>query len=89
MTWPTRVLVALVSGWRLVSRLTPPRCRFAPSCSTYAVEALRSHGARRGTGLALRRVLRCHPFHPGGVDPVPLHGVSQRTQPRWEETTRG
>jgi putative membrane protein insertion efficiency factor len=46
-------------------------CRFLPSCSVYAEEALLKHGARRGSLLTLRRLLRCHPFHPGGLDPVP------------------
>ncbi|HVM18876.1 MAG TPA: membrane protein insertion efficiency factor YidD [Egibacteraceae bacterium] len=46
-------------------------CRFAPSCSAYALEALQVHGAARGTWLTVRRLLRCHPFHPGGIDPVP------------------
>ncbi len=46
-------------------------CRFAPSCSHYAVEALARHGLLAGTALAARRLLRCHPFHPGGIDPVP------------------
>lgn len=48
-----------------------PHCRFWPSCSEYAIDALRSHGALKGTGLAARRVLRCNPWHAGGVDPVP------------------
>lgn len=47
-------------------------CRFHPSCSDYALEALRSHGALGGTWLAARRILRCNPWHPGGYDPVPL-----------------
>jgi putative membrane protein insertion efficiency factor len=47
-------------------------CRFEPSCSAYAREALRTHGAGRGSSLAARRILRCHPFTPGGYDPVPL-----------------
>lgn len=68
----TRVLVALVQGYRrFLSPLLGPRCRFAPSCSAYASEALLVHGAARGSWLAVRRVARCHPFHPGGHDPVP------------------
>ncbi|MBM3315766.1 membrane protein insertion efficiency factor YidD, partial [candidate division WOR-3 bacterium] len=54
--------------------LLPKVCRFEPSCSNYALEALRVHGARRGAWLAVRRVLRCHPFTPGGFDPVPGPG---------------
>jgi putative membrane protein insertion efficiency factor len=66
------VLLLLVRAYRrVVSPLLPPRCRFAPSCSAYAEEALRAHGAVRGTWLAVRRVARCHPFNPGGYDPVP------------------
>ncbi|HTU68887.1 MAG TPA: membrane protein insertion efficiency factor YidD [Candidatus Baltobacteraceae bacterium] len=56
---------------RLVSPLIGPRCRFYPSCSQYAAEAIQKHGALHGTALALMRVLRCHPWHPGGVDQVP------------------
>jgi len=47
------------------------QCRFAPSCSVYAAEAVEAHGPQRGVILAARRILRCHPFHPGGFDPVP------------------
>ena len=61
--------------WRLLSVHLPPRCRFHPSCSQYALEALELHGARRGTWLAVRRVGRCHPWHPGGFDPVPEPNV--------------
>jgi uncharacterized protein len=53
-----------------ISPLLPPRCRFYPSCSQYALEAIECHGLPRGLYLALRRLLRCHPFHPGGFDPV-------------------
>ena len=60
-----------IRAWRLLSVHLPPRCRFHPSCSQYALEALAVHGAGRGTWLAVRRVGRCHPWHAGGFDPVP------------------
>jgi putative membrane protein insertion efficiency factor len=66
------VLVMLVTGYRrLISPLLPPSCRFYPSCSAYALEAVQVHGALRGSWLAARRLSRCHPFHAGGLDPVP------------------
>ena len=70
-TLPARVVMLPVKGWRLISRWLPPHCRFHPSCSAYALEALDRHGAARGTWLAVRRVGRCHPWNPGGVDHVP------------------
>ena len=65
------VLAAPVRLWRQVSRHLPNRCRFYPSCSAYALDALDQHGPVRGSWLAIRRVGRCHPWHEGGVDPVP------------------
>ena len=65
------LVVALVGYQRFVSPLLGPRCRFYPTCSAYALEAVRVHGAARGSWLAVRRLSRCHPFHPGGLDPVP------------------
>ena len=67
-----RVLLLLIEGYRLaLSPLLGARCRFYPTCSAYAAEAIEKHGALRGTWLALRRIAKCHPWHPGGVDPVP------------------
>ena len=74
-SWAARLLMLPIRAWRLVSVHLPPRCRFHPSCSQYALDALALHGAGRGTWLAIRRVGRCHPWHEGGLDPVPLPNV--------------
>lgn len=84
-----RALTAFLSGLIRVyqvaiSPLLGPRCRYWPSCSEYARDALRIHGPLRGLYLAGRRLLRCHPFHPGGVDPVPPacpHHLNKGTHP--------
>jgi putative membrane protein insertion efficiency factor len=66
------VLLALLRGYQYLLRpMLGANCRFFPSCSDYAREAVGRHGAGKGSWLALRRVLRCHPYHPGGYDPVP------------------
>ncbi len=75
-----RLFLSLIRFYRRwVSPLTPPSCRFTPTCSAYAEEAVGEHGAARGGWLALRRLLRCHPFGGSGYDPVPGKG------PRREE----
>lgn len=73
---PSSIAARLLTGGvvayrRWISPALPPRCRFYPSCSAYAQEALTRHGAVRGVALTFWRLLRCHPFHPGGFDPVP------------------
>jgi putative membrane protein insertion efficiency factor len=66
------LLVAIARGWQLTfSLILPPSCRFQPSCSAYAIEAVRLHGGFRGGWLAIRRILRCHPWGGHGFDPVP------------------
>jgi len=68
----TRVLIGLVCFYRKrISPLSAPNCRYTPTCSAYAMEALEKYGAVKGSFLAIRRVFRCHPFHKGGYDPVP------------------
>lgn len=67
-----RLLVLLIRGYQLlISPLLGPNCRFYPSCSQYGIEAIQVHGPLRGGWLTLRRLLKCHPGYPGGLDPVP------------------
>jgi putative membrane protein insertion efficiency factor len=76
-----RAIVALllvpVHAWRATAFARQPRCRYYPSCSTYAVGALKAHGPLRGSALAAGRLLRCHPWSVGGIDHVPPAGVSR------------
>ena len=66
------ILLALIAVYRVsLAYVMGGRCRFYPSCSVYGQQAIRAHGATRGSYLTARRILRCHPWHPGGVDPVP------------------
>ncbi|MBX9600826.1 MAG: membrane protein insertion efficiency factor YidD [Bryobacteraceae bacterium] len=70
-----RIIIILLESYRrFLSPALPPACRFHPTCSKYMLQAVQEHGALRGTGIGLRRLLRCHPFHPGGFDPVPGSG---------------
>lgn len=66
------IIVGIIRGYqRYISSVTGPSCRYVPTCSYYAIDAVTKHGALKGTWLAIKRILRCHPFHDGGYDPVP------------------
>lgn len=67
----TVALATIRAYQRLVAPAFPPACRFFPNCSSYALEAVKRHGPAMGLWLMARRLLRCHPYHPGGLDPVP------------------
>lgn len=69
---PRRIGMLLIRGYqRFVSPALPPRCRFVPSCSQYTLEAIDRYGLLKGSWLGFRRLIKCHPFHSGGYDPVP------------------
>ena len=80
----SRVAISIIRAYQLLSSWMPPVCRFEPSCSNYALVALRRHGFFRGVALGAWRILRCHPFNPGGLDPVPpkrelsVHGLARK-----------
>lgn len=72
LEWPQRGAMLLIRGYqRFISPALPPSCRFTPSCSQYTLEAVERYGLLKGSWLGGRRLIRCHPFNPGGVDPVP------------------
>ena len=86
---PGRALIGAITAWRrYVSPLYGPRCRYHPSCSAYALEAVSRHGALRGTGLASWRLLRCNPLSDGGYDPVP-ELVGRASRRHRHEVSRG
>lgn len=69
---PRRIVMLPIRGYqKFISPALPPSCRFSPSCSQYALEAVSKYGALKGIWLGVRRLIRCHPFNPGGYDPVP------------------
>ena len=77
MSVPARLLTASIRAYRrFISPLFRPHCRFHPTCSAYALEAITVHGAARGTLLALKRISRCHPWNAGGLDPVPERKIA-------------
>lgn len=66
------ILIGIIRFYQIViSPLKPPTCRFYPTCSHYGLEAVKRHGVLVGGWLTVKRILKCHPFHPGGIDPVP------------------
>lgn len=66
-----KLLLKLINIYQSISKLTPPTCRFYPTCSEYMKQAILKYGVLKGVFLGVKRILKCHPFHPGGYDPVP------------------
>ena len=76
-----KTIILTIKGYRrFISPLFPPTCRFQPTCSQYAIEAIASYGVIKGGWLAATRIARCHPFHPGGYDPVPPVEEQEKTK---------
>lgn len=74
-----KILMKLIRFYQIaISPLKPPSCRFYPTCSHYGLEAIKVHGALKGSWLTMIRILKCHPFHPGGFDPVPEKKEKQK-----------
>ncbi|HIS53500.1 TPA: membrane protein insertion efficiency factor YidD [Candidatus Galligastranaerophilus gallistercoris] len=66
-----KIFLSMIKVYRFFSKYTPPVCRFTPTCSQYAYEAIKKYGAIKGGFLSIKRILKCHPYHKGGYDPVP------------------
>jgi uncharacterized protein len=77
-----KILIAIIRFYQVaISPIKPPTCRFYPTCSHYGLEAVQRFGAVKGGWLTIKRILKCHPFHPGGIDPVPDKEISPTGKP--------